>query len=149
MTPRRVAPAFDVSTLLLFNSSNVVRGVLAVKQKCSPKYKLNSNFEEHSRAYSELATKNDFDFSEEWSSVQPNSMPDHKRFQTSGADRISDPFAIVTDPATSIHLDASRPRPQETEILPTVIPVSEGGNICPSTYVSTLEKAAANHSRKF
>ena len=54
---------------------------------------------EHS---SELATKNDFDLAEEWSSVQPNSMPDHEIFQTSGADRISDPFAIVTDPATSI-----------------------------------------------
>ena len=61
--------------------------------------------------YSELATENDFNLAEEWSSVQPNSMPDHERFQMSGADRISDPFATVTDPATIIKLDASRPKP--------------------------------------
>ena len=80
---------------------------------------------EHS---SELATKNDFDLAEEWFSVQPNLMPDHERFQTSGADRISDLFAIMTDSTTSIQLDTSRPKPRETGILSPVIPVSKGGN---------------------
>ena len=52
---------------------------------------------------SELATENDYNLAEEWLLVQPNLVPDHKRFQTSSADsRISDPFAIVTNPSTSI-----------------------------------------------
>ena len=54
----------------------------------------------------------------------------------------------MIDPSTSIKDIASRPKPRETGLLSTVIPVSEGENKRPSTSDSTLENAAATSSRK-
>ena len=76
----------------------------------------------------ELATKEDFDLAEEWSTAQPEEVPRSVQMPSPGG-RITDPFAVVPDQPTATNQTAQRPIP-EGMVAAAAPPPSEGGEDC-------------------